>query len=117
MAQERSAVLDEMIEVAMEALLSGEPARRRAVVRHLAERWPGESAYAISYAMTLATSLIEDAFRQNAGADPVIPLGYRLSALLSADIHAIQSMGLVPALAEDLLHFWRRSDPSYLELG
>ncbi|SHI98159.1 hypothetical protein [Wenxinia saemankumensis] len=113
---ERSAILDEMIEFAMEALLSGEPLRRRRVVRDLAHRWPDESAHAISFALTSATALIEDTFRDAANHDPVVPLGYRLSALISADIHAIQAMGQSPARAGDLLHFWRRADPGYLDV-
>ena len=37
-------------------------------------------------------------------------------ALVSADVHAVQSMGQVPSVAEDLLHFWRRVDPSFLRI-
>lgn len=114
---DRLVVLDLMIEFAMEELLSGDPGRRRALVRRLAERWPGESALAISFAVTSATAVIEDSLREGATVDPVVPLGYRLSALVSADIHAIQSMGQLPPVAEDLLHFWRRADTPYLDLG
>ena len=116
MAVERSAILDEMIEFAMEELLSGEDARRRSMVRRMAERWPEEPALALAYALTSATEAIEDSFAEVGDRDPVVPLGYRLSALISADIHAVQSMGQVPGLAEDLLHFWRRADPAFLRL-
>ena len=113
---DRLVVLDLMIEFATEELLSGDPSRRRALVRRLAERWSAESASAISFAVTSATASIEEAFGDGAPADPVVPFGYRLSALVSADIHAIQSMGQTPAVAEDLLHFWRRADTPYLDL-
>ncbi len=86
------------------------------MVRRMAERWPGEPALAIAYALTCATEAIEDSFGEAADRDPVIPLGYRLSALISADVHAVQSMGQTPSLAEDLLHFWRRVDPLFLRI-
>ena len=103
-----------MIEFATEELLSGEDDRRRALVRGMAQRWPTEPALALAYALTCATGSIEDAFGEAADRDPVVPLGYRLAALVSADIHAIQSMGQAPSMAEDLLHFWRRADPSFM---
>jgi len=111
------AKLDEMTEFAMEALLSGSELRRRQMVRRMAERWPGEPALALVYAVTCATEAIEDSFGEVGGSDPVVPLGYRLSALLSADVHAVQSMGQIPSVAEDLLHFWRRVDPAFLRLN
>lgn len=116
MTDNRAAPLDQMIEFIMEELLSGSAKRKRAMVRKLAEQWPREPALALVYAMTSATAAIEDSFRNASSEDPVIPLGYRLSALISADVHAIQSMGQVPSVAEDLLHFWRRVDPLFLRL-
>ena len=106
-----------MTEFAMEELLSGNATRKRQMVRNLAERWPNEPALALVYAVTSATSSIEDSFRESKTEDPVVPLGYRLSALISADVHAVQSMGQVPSVAEDLLHFWRRVDPLFLRLS
>ena len=116
MTSARNATLDHMIEFAMEELLSGNEERKRAMVRRMAERWPSEPALALVSAVTCATEAIEDAFGEAAARDPVIPLGYRLSALLSADVHAVQSMGQVPSVAEDLLHFWRRVDPQFLRV-
>ena len=104
-----------MIEFAMEELLSGNAQRRRHLVRRMAELWPREPALSIAYALTSATGAIEDSFGAAADIDPVVPLGYRLSALVSADIHAVQAMGQVPSVAEDLLHFWRRVDPLFLK--
>lgn len=116
MAAERNATMDQMIEFAMEELLSGDDGRRRSMVRRMASRWPDQPALALVYAVTSATEAIEDTFGDAAARDPVIPLGYRLSALISADVHAIQSMGQMPSVAEDLLHFWRRVDPLFLRL-
>lgn len=115
MEAERKAPLDEMVHFAMEELLSGDGDRKRALVRALATRWPGEPALAIAYAVTVATQALEDMFGEAAARAPEIPLGYRLSALVSADVHAVQAMGQVPATAEDLLHFWRRVDPRFLQ--
>lgn len=108
--------LDEMIEFVMEELLSGRTDRKRAMVRRMAERWPDAPALTLAYAITSATAAIEDTFGEAAELDPVVPLGYRLSALVSADIHALHSMGQMPSVAEDLLHFWRRVDPPFLRL-
>jgi hypothetical protein len=105
-----------MIEFAMEEMLSGNSQRKRAMVRRMAEQWPEEPALALVYAVTSATEAIEDSFGDVAEQDPVIPLGYRLSALISADVHAVQSMGQMPSIAEDLLHFWRRVDPLFLRI-
>lgn len=116
MTTPRAAPLDQMIEFVMEEMLSGSAQRKRRMVRQLAERWPDQPALALVYAVTSATEMIEDSFREAKTEDPVIPLGYRLSALISADVHAVQSMGQVPSVAEDLLHFWRRVDPLFLRL-
>lgn len=116
MVADRNASLDQMIEFAMEELLSGNNPRKRSMVRRMAERWPTEPALALVYAVTSATEAIEDSFGPAAAKDPVIPLGYRLSALISADVHAVQSMGQIPSMAEDLIHFWRRVDPLFLRL-
>jgi hypothetical protein len=116
MEAERNVALDRMTEFAMEELLSGDDARRRGLIRRLAERWPAEPALALAlvYAVTSATQAIEALFGDAAPSAAAVPLGYRLSALVSADVHAVQSMGQVPAVAEDLLHFWRRVDPPFL---
>lgn len=116
MSKDRDATIDLMIEFVMEELLSGNSQRKRAMVRRMAERWPSEPALALVFAVTSATSAIEDSLGNSTPQDPVIPLGYRLSALISADVHAVQSMGQVPSMAQDLLHFWRRVDPLFLRL-
>jgi hypothetical protein len=115
MSDERSAVLDSMTEFAIEELLSRRPERPAGLVRRMAERWPEESALGLVYAITSAVGGIEDSFGGAAPQEPVVGLGYRIAALAAADVHAIQSMGQVPATAEDLLHFWRRADPRHLD--
>ena len=106
-----------MIEFATEELLSGSADRRRTMVRRMAERWSEEPALALVYAVTSATENIADVTEEPDFHRSVVPLGYRLSALISADVHAVQSMGQVPSQASDLLHFWRRVDPLFLRLA
>ena len=114
---ERQAPLDQMIEFVIEELLSGNPARKQTMVRNLAERWRDQPALAMVFAITSATEAIEDGLRDGAEADdPNVALGYRLSALISADIHAVTCLGQTPPVADDLLHFWRRTDPDFLRL-
>ena len=108
--------MDQMIGFAMEALLSGDDWRRRTIVRSMAQRWPAEPALALVYAVTSAAEAIEGAFGEVGDRDPVVPSGYRLSALISADVPAIQSMGQIPPVAEDLLHFWRRGGQLFMRL-
>ncbi|WP_368185930.1 hypothetical protein [Aestuariibius sp. HNIBRBA575] len=109
---ETRAVLDEMIDFAKIELTSGNADRKRAMVRRMAEQWPSEPALSLVYAVTSATGAIEDESKK----DPAISQGYRLSALISADVHAVQSMGQNPSFAGDLLHFWRRVDPLFLRM-
>lgn len=115
MGAARNVTLDLMIEFATEELLSGSGARRRAMVRRMAERWSEEPALALAYAVTAAAQAIEAA-GEGGRRDPAIALGYRVSALISADVHAVQSMGQSPSVAGDLLPFWRRVDPLFLRL-
>lgn len=91
MTKARNATLDLMIEFATEALLSGDGQRKRAMVRRMAERWPHEPALALAFAVTSAAEAIEDVAgtAPGSGGDPAVPLGYRLSALISADVHAV----------------------------
>lgn len=108
--------MDEMIDFAVAELSSGDGDRKRSMVRRMAETWPDEPALALVYAVTSATEIIEDAGAKSK-AHASVPLGYRLSALISADVHAVQSMGQMPSVAGDLLHFWRRVDPLFLRLN
>lgn len=110
----KAAELDEMIELALEALLSGDDARRRGLVRAMVTRWPDVSALQIVFALTSAGAAVEDTF--GSGTEGAQALAYKLAAVLSADVFALQEMGRCPAKARDLLHFWRRVDPYFLSL-
>ena len=94
-------------------LASADPATLGALVRRLADRFPSEPALSLCFAITSAAARLEDLVQSDGRVTACH--GYRLAALLSADIHAIQSMGQIPATATDLLHFWRRVDPYFLK--
>ena len=109
-----SVILDEMTAFAAESLMSDDKARIRQIVRSLARRWPEEPALGLCFALTSAASEIEDLL----GRDPVRPeahMGYRMAALVAADVLAVEAMGNRPAKARDLLWFWRRVDPYFLD--
>ncbi|PWE32622.1 hypothetical protein DDZ14_09525 [Maritimibacter sp. 55A14] len=108
--------LDAMTEHAIAELLSGSDARRRALVRDMVQRWPGESALKLIFALTSAAAEIEDMFGSDGESHRAHALGYKLSALLAADVYALEAMGPTPVRARYLLHFWRRVDPYFLEL-
>ena len=106
-------VLDLMIAHAVKGLASGDRRAIGGLVRDLALRWPNEKALMICFALTSASSHVED-ISQNADPAGSPAFGYKLSALVAADILAIEALGRVPATGQDLLHFWRRVDPYFL---
>lgn len=108
--------LDEMIEHALEGLLSGDDARRRGLVRGMARRWPDAPALRVVFALTAAGAEIEDTVETADGAGGAAAQAYKLAALLAADTYALEAMGCTPPHARDLLHFWRRVDPYFLKL-
>ncbi len=107
--------LDLMIEFAVGELASGDPQRVGALVRRMAESWPDEKALAIGFALTSAASALEDML---AGEESraVAARAYKLAALVSADVLAIEALGQKPATGRHLLQYWRRSDPWFLNL-
>lgn len=105
--------LELMTEFAVAALASGDFGRMGALVRTLAQDFSGEKALALCFALTSAASSVEDVMRHSgAGVSPT--LGYKLAALVAADILAIEALSGRTALAVDLLQFWRRVDPYFL---
>ena len=107
--------LDLMIETAVACLAAADRQEARKIVRTLAQRWPTEPALSISFALTSAAATVEDVV-DSPEALATAQTGYRLAALVAADIFAVESMGQAPALGQDLLHFWRRVDPYFLNL-
>ena len=105
--------LDQMTEQALEVLAGGDPVRMRRLVRDMASSYATDPALAIAFALTSAASALEDMVRdENSSA----PRAYKMSALVAADVLAVQAMGKTEVLGQDLLHFWRRVDPYFLKL-
>jgi hypothetical protein len=106
--------LDRMIALSVETLTQGDEDRIGGLVRLLATRWPNEPALSIAFALTNAAASIEEMVDSETTPPVVLMRAYKFAALVAADVHAVQSMGKVPARASDLLHFWRRVDPWFL---
>ena len=110
-----SAVLDRMIAFATETLASEDKARIGALVRTMALRWPREKALSISFALTAAAAAIEDIVASHRP-DSAAARAYKMAALVAADVLAIEATGAATARGADLLHYWRRADPFFLNL-
>lgn len=107
--------LDLMIEFAV-ACLAGEDHREIGkMVREMAKRWPNEPALGLVFSITSAAASLEDLVDSETSRS-ASQRGYQLAALVAADVYAIEAMGQTPAVGQDLLHFWRRADPYFLEL-
>lgn len=110
----RQGTTDLMIEYAVACLASDDHQQIKAMVREMARSWPNEAALGIAFAITSAASFYEDSIDTQSSKRST-RLGYRMAALVAADIYAVESMGQSPAKGQDLLHFWRRMDPYFLE--
>ncbi len=111
----RQGTTDLMIEYAVACLAAEDHHEIRKMVREMAQTWPNEAALGIAFAITSAASTFEDVV-DTASASQTAHLGYRMAALVAADTYAIEAMGQIPAKGQDLLHFWRRVDPYFLDL-
>lgn len=111
----RQANIDLMIEYTVARLATEDHQRINKTVQRLAQKWPNEPALAVAFALTSAAATLEEMV-ETAEGNVAARRAYKLAALVSADIFAIQETGQVPAKAQDLLHFWRRVDPYFLNL-
>ncbi len=105
-----------MVEYALEELMSGDDARRRALVRRMCLKFPSVPALSMVFALTSAASMVEDNLSRESDCAAVAAFGFKLAALLAGDVYAVESMGYRPARSHDLLHFWRRVDGYFLDL-
>lgn len=106
--------LDCMIEFAIEDLATGEADKITSLVRRMAERWPTQPALSLCFALTNAASRLE-ALIAGPATDRAAVRAYKLAALVAADILLLDHLGGRRPTANDLLHFWRRLDPPYLQ--
>ncbi|MEL6960375.1 MAG: hypothetical protein AAGL89_15630 [Pseudomonadota bacterium] len=107
--------LDEMIEFSVARLATEDSRDIRSLVRDLAMRWPLQSALSLSFAISSAASIYEETM-SSTRSERVVASAYQLAALVAADVFALEAMGQTPANCQALLHFWRRTDPYFLEL-
>lgn len=106
--------LDAMIAFAVAELASADARRTGRLVRSLVQQFPQEKALMLCFALTSAAAAVEDVvLHGGTGVSPT--LGYKLAALVAADVLAVEALTGRSAMADDLLHFWRRVDPYFLE--
>lgn len=110
----RPDVLDQMLALALEQVTVGDESAIKSLVRDMARRWPEEKALAVSFALSSAAAEVDEILSLS---NPAIGPGvaYRVAALVAADVLAIEALGRQPALCRDLLQFWRRVDPWFLQ--
>lgn len=109
-----AATIDQIIEYALEELLSDDQDRRQGIIRNICQKWPSEPALSVVFALTNAASMVEDNLTKTHANDDLCLATYKMVALLAADIYAADAIGHSPVLAKDLLHFWRRVDSYFL---
>lgn len=105
--------LDAMIEFSVEEVAYDNIERINRIPRELVTRWPGEIALATPFALSSAAAEIDSFIKGGAKQSNLV---YRLSALLAADIYAVQAKEQRLIYASDLMSYWRSEDPFFLEI-
>lgn len=105
---------EERVAFAIEALLRVDGAWR-GLVRDLVARWPDLPPLDLGLTLVSAASAIETAFSRGSPAHEGAAQGYRLAALLSMDVYAMQLLKMPSNRAADLLDYWK-IDPFFERL-
>lgn len=105
-------LLDEMVELALEALTAPQGAARALPLR-LIHAAPAAAPLQIVVAMTLAAAALEDTMASPRDQAAAVEC-WRMAALLAADIHAMACLGLPVRRAEDLAAYWQAHDRYFL---
>lgn len=105
---------EERVAFAIERLLRADGAWR-GLVRDMVAQWPEVPPLELGFALVSAASAIETSFTPASPAREAAMQGYRLAALLSMDVYAMQLRSLPHAKARDLLAYWK-IDPFFLRL-
>jgi hypothetical protein len=105
---------DVLVAFAIEQLLSPGDAWR-ALVRDLVARWPDAAVFELPYALVSAAAAIEGNFRGKGSAAEAAERGYKLAALLSMDIYAMELAGMARHAARDFQAYWQ-IDPFFARL-
>lgn len=104
-----------LTEFALETLLAT-PEGWRSFARKAAEGWPDAPPLAIVFALVNASAQIEAIFAEGSPSRIAAQHGFRVAGLLSADLYAIESLGLPRSRASDLARYWRTHDDYFLTL-
>lgn len=100
---------------AVERLLGAEEARR-ALVRDMAAAWPDGPALALAFVLTDAAARIEAMLDSRAETRGAARAGYRMAALIAADVFLLEAEGRLPVSVADLRRHWERNDRFFLDL-
>ncbi|TCP44372.1 hypothetical protein EV662_101465 [Rhodovulum marinum] len=106
---------DGLTEFALETLLSSPDGWRR-FAREAAARWSASPPLAIVFALVNASAQIEAIFSAGSPARDAAQHGFRIAGLISADLYAMDTLGLPRARAVDLTAYWRAHDDYFLTL-
>lgn len=106
---------DGLTEFALETLLSNPEGWRR-FARDAAARWSTSPPLAIVFALVNASAQIEAIFADGSPARSAAQHGFRIAGLISADLYAMDTLGLPRAQAADLTAYWRAHDEYFLTL-
>lgn len=105
---------EERVAFAIERLLqAGEG--WRGLVRDMVGLWPDVPPLELGFALVSAASAIETSFAPGSPAREGAARGYRLAALLSMDVYAMQSLQMRHERAAELQAYWQL-DPFFAEL-
>ena len=105
---------DDRVNFAIERLM--EPGEGwRALVREMVAHWPDVAPLEIGFSLVGAAAAIEANFAPGSPAREAALHGYRLAALLSMDVHAMDLLGMAHARAGDLAQYWE-IDPFFARL-
>lgn len=102
------------VQFAIECLLDT-PDGWRPLVREMVARWPQASTGEIILALVTAASSIERMFGPGSPSREAAVQGWRLAALIGADLHAMATLGLPHDTAGDLVRYWK-IDPWFRDL-
>jgi len=97
---------DPMVAFALEGLLA-ETGTGAPLLPQMVARWPEAAPLEIAFALTSAAAAIEAMLTPEAPGTGAAACGYRLAALLAADLHAMQALHLPARRAADLTAWWQ----------
>ncbi|MBD3786109.1 MAG: hypothetical protein IE922_03945 [Sphingomonadales bacterium] len=99
---------------AIERLLAPDEAWR-GLVREMVALWSDEPPLEIGFSIVSAAAAIEASFAPGGPSHDAAATGYRLAALISVDVYAMQILEMPRARAADLLAYWE-IDPFFARL-